>query len=209
MTLNPEDDPIIGTMPIDFAYSEEQWSAVLAALPIPLAINADLDAMRRELEFVAVTCLNLAYHHRHRFEDGSMAARWKQKQKQIAADLASGEKAGCDESVLSDFREDLRHADVAIDGWTSIGRRHQGRQSPERDWLYDAALTAWRRLGGRLELTRLLFGRAEPSGPLIDFMVAVLTPIMKDDAPGPEALAKIVKRRRNAIERSEALRHSA
>ena len=56
----------------------------------------------------------------------------------------------------------------------------------------------WKRLGGKVSVRRLLFRRAKASGPVIDFMIAVLTPVMKDDTPGAEALAKFAKSTRKA-----------
>jgi hypothetical protein len=186
------------SMPFGFVYDDEEWSAVIAALPVPLADGANLDDERRELESFAHTYLNLVFHHRRQFKDGSVTSRWKQNRKQIAADLAKAEKAGCVASVLADLRDELRHADVGVDAWNYIGKRHKGRQNLERDQLYNAALTAWTRLGGKMGLTRGLYGRAEPSGPVIDFMTAVLTPITKNNTPGAEALAKFVKKMRKA-----------
>jgi hypothetical protein len=191
------------SMPFGFVYDDEEWSAVVAALPVPLRDGANLDAERRDLEFFAHTYLNLVFHHRRQFKDGSVSLRWKQKRKQIAADLVEAEKAGC-VAVLADLREDLRHADIGVDAWGYFGKRHKGRQSLERDQLYDAVLTAWTGLGGEKRLTRGLYGRAQPSGPVIDFMLAALKPIMKDGTPGAEALSKFVKKMRKAKKTASA-----
>jgi hypothetical protein len=183
------------SMPFLFVYDEAEWAAVVAAIPSALADGADLDAERKGLEYVATSYLNLMHHHRRRSKDGFPTKAWQQKRARAAADLANAEKAGIIASVLSDLREDLRRADAAVEGWGILGREHQGRKDPARDWLYDAALAMWKRLGGELGVSRLSFtedAKREASGPLIRFLVATLTPIMTDRTPGVEALAKVV-----------------
>jgi hypothetical protein len=191
------------SMPFVFAFDAAEWSAVAAAFPNPLAENDDLDAERKVLEFVATTYLNLKHHHRIRSEKGFPTKAWDKKRKQIADDTARAEMAGV--VTLSDLPEDLRRADAAVEGWEILGREHQGRKDPARDWLYDAALAMWKRLGGRLGVSRLSNATAttrEASGPAIRFLIAALTPIMPDDAPGAEALAKLVKKTRKASRHS-------
>jgi hypothetical protein len=183
--------------PFVFVYDELEWAAVVATLPNSLATAADLDAERLGLEFVATSYLNLTYHHRIRSANGFPTKVWQRKRKQIANDLAEAEKDGSVEELPA-LREALRHADAAVEGWEILGRKHQGRQDPACDWLYAATHRTWKRLGGKISVKRLLFGRAEASGPMIDFMIAALTPIMKDDTPGAEALAKFVKNTRKA-----------
>jgi len=183
------------SVPFAFEYDEVEWAAVLAELPVYLAEGTDLDAERKGLEFVATAYLNLTHHHRQRSAKGFPVKAWRQKRKHIAADLARGEQTNVIASVLSELREDLRHADAAVEGWEILGREHQGRKDPARDWLYDAALAMWQRIGGGMGITRGEYGRAAPSGPVIDFMIAVLTPLLMDNTPGAEALRKIIRKR--------------
>jgi hypothetical protein len=191
------------SMPFAFAFDAAEWAAVVAAFPTPLAENAGIDKAREGLEFVATTYLNLSHHHRIRSENGFPTKAWQKKRKQIAKDLIKAEKAGV--ADLSDLRAELDHADAAIEGFGILGSEHQGRKDPARDWLYIAALTLWKRLGGRLGVSRLSNATAttrEASGPAIRFLIAALTPIMTDDAPGAEALAKLVKKTRKASRHS-------
>jgi hypothetical protein len=185
--------------PLKFAYSEPEWAAVVAAFPIPVAANDEIDKERKGLESVATACLNLMHHHRRRNAKESPTEYWKRTRKQIAADLADAEKTGTIASVLFELREELRHADAAVEGFGMLGKVHQRRGDPARDWLYVAALAMWRRLGGKMGITRTEYGRAKPSGPVIDFMIAVLTPVLMDNTPGAEALRKFIRKRKTAI----------
>ena len=183
------------SMPFAFAYSEPEWSAVVATLPDLLVDAADLDAERAWLEYVATAYLNLTHHHRIRSANGFPTKAWKARRKRIARDLAEAEKDG-NVDELPALREAFRRANVAVAGFALIGEAHQRRGDPARDWLYDVALAMWTRLGGTMEITRAEYGRAKPSGPVIAFTIAVLTPVMKDDTPGAEAIAKRIKKRR-------------
>jgi hypothetical protein len=177
-----------------FVFSELERSAIVAVLPNPLAAStAEIEWEREALEWVASAYLNLTHHHRRRNAEQSPTKRWKRIRKMIVADIARAEKAGAIASILSDLHEDLRHAYAAVEGYGVLGQVHQGRGNPARDWLYDAALGMWKRLGGHLTVSRRSYGTKPASGAMIDFMIAVLTPIMKDDAPGAEAIAKFVK----------------
>jgi hypothetical protein len=204
--------------PFQFVYSELEWAAVVAVLPNRLHSDmkpdkasdedADLvDAERQGLEYVASASLNLSHHHRARAASGFPTKARKQTRDRIAADLAKAEKAGMAHDLPA-LREALRRADVAVEGFAMLGKVHQRRGDPSRDWLYDAALAMWQRLGGTLAITRGLYGRGKPSGPVIDFMIAALTPVMGDATPGAEALKKrirrVIKARRAAAARRPA-----
>lgn len=183
------------SMPFAFAFDAAEWAAIVATLPNPLADTADLDAERKQLEFVATAYLNLTHHHRARSANGFPTKAWKARRKQIANNLAKAEKCGDADQVCA-LREDLRRADVAVEGFAMLGQAHQRRGDPARDWFYDAALAAWRRLNGKMGITRAEYGRAKPSGPMIAFMLSVLAPVMGDKIPGAEAIAKRIKQRR-------------
>jgi hypothetical protein len=185
--------------PLKFAYSDEQWATALSLCPKPPVVDADLDVERKGLECIATACLNLMHHHRRRNAKESPTKYWKRTRKQIAGDLANAEKIGTIAAVLAEFSEELRHADAAVEGFGMLGNVHQRRGDPARDWLYDAALAMWRRMGGKTGITRAEYGRAKPSGPVIDFMIAVLTPILTDNTPGAEALRIIIRKRKIAI----------
>jgi hypothetical protein len=196
------------SMPFAFVYNDEEWSAVVATFPDPLADGAEINAEREGLEFVATSYLNLSHHHRLRSAKGFPTKGWQQKRKQIADTLASAENAGTVASVLSDLREDLRHADAAVEGFGMLGRGHQGKRDAAREWPYLAALAMWKRLGGRpagvSRRSNATAATREAGGPAIRFLIAALTPIMADNMPGPEALAKFVKKTRKAEKAREA-----
>jgi hypothetical protein len=180
------------SMPFAFAFSEQEWSAIVATLPTPLADAADLDAERQRLEFVATAYLNLAHHHRVRAANGFPTKRWKARRKQIANDLADAEKAG-NVDELPALREAFRRADVAVEGFGMLGKVRQRRGDPGRDWLYDTALAMWQRLGGKLGVTRAEYGRGTPSGPAITFMLIALALVMGSATPGAEAIRKRIR----------------
>jgi hypothetical protein len=180
------------SMPFAFKYDAQEWAAMVAAFPIPLADTADPEAECQGLEYVATAYLNLSHHHRIRAANGFPTKRWQNRRRQIARDLAEAEHAGkVDE--LPALREALRYADAAVAAYGTLGKVRQRRGDPARDWLYDAALAIWQRLGGALKYTRGSYGRAAPSGPLIEFMFAALIPVMGDAAPGAEALRKRIR----------------
>jgi hypothetical protein len=164
--------------PFAFTFSEPEWLAVIALCP-PAAV-ADLDAERKMLEFVATAYLNLTHHHRVRSKAGFPTKAWQKKHKQLAADLLAGD----------DLHAELAHADAAVEGWSMIGHMHRGKKDPARDWLCDAALTMWIRLGGSTGISRRKQGSAPPTGAVLDFMTTVISLVMRDDAPGIEAIAK-------------------
>ena len=176
-------------LPFGFAFSEGEWSAIVAVCPP--ADAADLDAERKELESVASAYLNLTHHHRIRSADGFPTRRWQARRKRSAADLAEAEKNGGAE--VNALREQLKRADAIVEGLGFLGEAHQRRGDPARDWFFAAALAMWKRLGGKMGITRAAYGRAKPSGPLISFMLAVLLPVMGDAAPGAEAIRKRIK----------------
>jgi hypothetical protein len=193
-------DTYDSSMPFKFVYSELEWAVIVAASP--LADAAGLDAERRQLESVATAYLNLSHHHRLRSAGGFPTRRWKARRRQIAKDLAEAEQTNVIASVLAELREDLRRADVAVEGFEMLGKEHQGRRDPAQAWLCDAAIAMWQRLGGGMSITRAEYGRAAPSGPVFDFMTAVLTPVLMDNTPGAEALRKFIRRKRKPATRA-------
>lgn len=180
------------SIPFAFTFDAAEWAAVAAQLPKRLAEGVDVDAERKKYETVATTFLNLSHHHRRRNLKGSPTLKWKRVRKQITADLADAERAGIPE--LSGLREELRVADAAVEGFDMIGRAHQGKRNPARDWLYDAALLMWIHLGGRPTVSRAQYGSAPASGPAIDFLIAILTPVLQAKTPKAEALATFLKK---------------
>jgi hypothetical protein len=187
MTLDPEDDPIIGTMPITFAYSDTQWAPVLAALPVPLTDNTDLNAVRRELEDAATLYLAVRASYRRKM---GRAPAWKKTEKLIAEAIAHAEKHG-HAAVLPALREAQKRVTPSVQGHEMIAFAHQNRRAPERAQLYDSALSIWIKAGGRLSVTKT--HAAKPSGAAIRYLIATLEPIMKSEMPGAEGLAKIIK----------------
>jgi hypothetical protein len=173
---------------VEFTYGAEQWAAILATLPQPLAADADLDGERRELEYAASgTLVDIKSHHKI-FANGTPVTMWTREHKRV---LAQAKADGC----VPDAKY-LNYVEVGLEMARGLGPRYQGRKRGSRGWLYDMALTTWIRLGGKMSMSRGQYGRAKPSGPVIDFLIAVLRPVLTDDTPGAEALAKIIKKKR-------------
>jgi hypothetical protein len=184
---------------------DAQWGAVLAAAPKILSPDVDLKAaVRADYNEAASDYRALVFYHRARFAKGPPAKKWRRNRKLIETVLA-GIEADSNLSFQNHLRAALRFTEAAIIACEMQGAAHHGKK-PERDWLYVRLLSIWTRLGGKLSTGRPSDGKSDRSanGPTIRFLLAALTPILRDDDKiiGAEAAKKIVEAE---IERRERL----
>lgn len=100
--------------------------------------------------------------------------------------------------LLKELQKFRLKAELKIEIWGPLsGELFSGKRNAHRDFLHWGILRAWTdRLGGRLTT----YSKSDlPRGPLIDFFVACVTPILPD-VPSPHTVADIINReRRNRL----------
>jgi len=178
--------------------TDDQWNAVLAAVAeLPLLSPDDFDATRGEYNDAASDYLALAFHHHARFAKGSPAKIWRKKRKHILAALLLDAERSTSLSFEFHLKEALHIADAAVVAFEMEGTLHTGRRNPERDWLYNRLMGIWtRHFGGKLTTGRTTdkeTGKQVATSPAIRFLLAALTPILRDDMIGAEAIEKIIE----------------
>jgi hypothetical protein len=183
--------------------TDDQWSAVLATVPEELLAPADLDtdqrahgradAARGEFNEAASDYLAFAFYHRARFAEDSPVKAWRKRRKGLEAALQGID--GPDPYWLW-VSKALHFAKAAVVACEMEGSIHHGR-SPERDWLYSRLLELWtKRFNGKLTTGRpgnTKPGKRAANSPAIRFLLAALTPILRDDMIGAEAVKKIIQ----------------
>lgn len=182
--------------PAPFFYTSEDWSAIVAAFPKPLAADVDVDAVRHELEEAATLyrVLSEGYPKRQR-----RLEPWLKTAKLIREALAHATEAGHSE-VLPDLLKALRGAEPFASMHKFFALSHKNKRSPERAQLYERTNATWRVLGGDASVSRSAevvaqddgSGRKKPTGPAVRYLEAVLTPIMKGKVPGGERMLQII-----------------
>jgi hypothetical protein len=77
------------------------------------------------------------------------------------------------------------------DTWTAF----RGQKNPYREHLYHDVLRVWtRRLKGRLE--NYWVTKGEPRGPLVEFFVACVRPVLRDETPRRGGIVDVIERER-------------
>jgi hypothetical protein len=187
--------------PEPFAYSTQEWGAVLATIPAAKAADADLMlTVRRRLEEAASDYHALTFHHRRRFPKGkpSPTVAWKRRRRLIARALAGVEPTlpGA-ASYVEHLREAHRLAEAQVVAYEMRGRGHKGTVNPERDMFYEKVLGVWARdLDGALTTASRTTGSAA-----IRFFALAVGPVV-DRPIKREAIAKIIiaeRRRRRTV----------
>jgi hypothetical protein len=173
-----------------FVYTGKEWSAIAAAFPEPLTADVDVDAARRELEEAATLYLVLSDGYAKR---QSRLKPWLTTEKLIKAALVYATDFRHSE-VLPHLLEALRCAEPFAFSYKISALSHKNNRATERAQLYECANATWRALGGDPSVSRSDdgSGRKKPTGPAVRYLEAVLTPIMKDNAPGGERMVQII-----------------
>jgi hypothetical protein len=84
--------------------------------------------------------------------------------------------------------------DVAA--WHETWAAFRGSKHPYREHLYQSVLRVWtRRLKGRLE-NYWVTKKGEPRGPLVEFLVACIRPVLGDETPRRGGIVDIIERER-------------
>lgn len=173
-----------------FKFAAAEWKAIASAAPNPLALGANLNAARRELERAGNS-----YLIRQCARQNIRVALPKMRKtiKLIERAVAEVKKAGLDQHTLVGLQDALDNLFPHLGLHKLISKR--GAIDPSRDQLYERVLVVWTRLGGQLRLSRS-GERSKPGGRTIKFMLAAIGPVMKGETPKPEGLAAIIKRER-------------
>lgn len=168
----------------------------MSAVPETLLVRADLDAVREEFNEAGSDCRALIHFYHARFAKGSPAKAWRKRRRHIDAALLDIEQA-INLSYQYHLNKAKYFADAAIAAFEMQGEIHKGRRSPERDWLYSRLLSIWTtQFNGKLTTGRpsnAKPGKRVANSPAIRFLLAALTPILRDDMIGAEAAEKIIK----------------
>jgi hypothetical protein len=194
----------IPKLEIKFTYSAEQRAALMATLPKPLAADVDLDGEFDEFDLVGSAFWSHKQWRHRMFANGSPCKKLKKQRVLLANAFAKAESIVGLEEYTQLCENILAQIDLAVRHQAMFGRKYQAKKDPVRTLLYDAVLAKWERLGGQMNISTRMHGRAKPSGLVIDFMIAALRPIMGDDTPGEEMLKKIVRKRRKARRKSQS-----
>jgi hypothetical protein len=185
-----EDDPE------PFAYSAQQWAAVLATIPPAKAADADLMLIvRQQLETAVRGCLTIMHHLKE-----SPGKQTMQAHDQIKAALDYAEKTG-NTPLKADLETALEtmYATTQVASYEEMRLMRKGRKDPGREVFHHVVLKIWTvRLGGALTTGRksdASRSKREADSPAIRFLIATLKPLA---AIGPEAAKKIVKAHKDA-----------
>jgi hypothetical protein len=179
----------------DFKFTPAEWKAIQVAFPRSLPAGVDLKAAQLDLEAAAATYLYLA--------DVPQKLRvglpvWRKTVQLLYELLEHAENADGHEEIAVSSREHLRSAFIMWKVHQKASYAQRGTSNPNRESLYRNVLSVWTRVGGELRFSRSSSGvNSAPGGPAIRFLQATLRPILKDDMPGPEALASLIKRARS------------
>jgi hypothetical protein len=181
--------------PEAFAYSGEQWAAVVGTMPPDTAADV-MTSVRQRLEEAAFNYRALCFHHRRRFPQGkpSPATVWKRRRGLIAKALADVTPTS---AYVKHLRAAYRIADTQVVGYDMLGKGHKGTLNPARDMFHKRVLDVWtQQLQGTLTTgsTRRA-NKRQATSPAIRFFAAAVGPI----APiGFDAIKKIVSAARAA-----------
>jgi hypothetical protein len=193
-----------------WACADDQWKAILGAVPEALLAHADLDAAREEFNQAGSDYLALIFYHRARFAKSSPVKAWRKRREHIIAAMLN-DKQATNLSYRYHLKEALYFANAAIAAFEMQGSAHKSRKSPERDWLHSRLLSIWKaRFNGKLTTGRpsAAYAVRVANSPAVRFLLAVLAPILRDDMIGAEAADKIVKaeneRRKRLPEKAES-----
>ena len=183
--------------------TEDHWQAILEAAA-PLSAAADIDRARRELE----DCLR-DYAGLRREPENLKAARkeWRQIDK-LVADLAARYHRLKRQQDLLALEPLQKWAKAVVEAYDMRVRARQARRDPARDWLVERLFAIWTDcFGGKLAVTTPP-GGGQPRGPLVRFILALLTPLTpalwEHDLPSPGTIRKLARqerRRRRAAKR--------
>jgi len=77
----------------------------------------------------------------------------------------------------------------------------RGRNNPDRQFLYDAVLDLWcGRLGQELSKSQT---KGQPTGPLIRFIMAIINPVLGEEALTAHGVARIIERAQHTLSSSK------
>ena len=95
-----------------------------------------------------------------------------------------------------------------VTAWHNTWMAFSGTKNPYREHLYHDVLRVWtRRLKGRLENYWIV--RGEPRGPMVEFFVACVRPVLGDKTPRRGGIIDIIERERERQQRFRKERQSA
>jgi hypothetical protein len=153
-------------------YSEDEWAAILAACDWPPSAN--LEQVRHDLE-EAGQFFWLTHNRRLRMSPKRALRRLNRARGPLPPRLDAWRAYY--EALSSDL--------------------FRGKRDFHRETLYWRVLQIWSDLTGKpLAFSRPSSRRGAPRGPLVRFLMAALRPILTNDMPRAETLAKIVQRER-------------
>jgi len=172
--------------------TEDHWQAILKAVA-PLSAAVDIDRARRDLE----DCLR-DYAGLRRSPKDLKAARkeWRQIDKQLANLAARYHRLKRQRDLLA-LEPLQKWAKAVIEAYDMRLRARQARRDPAREWLFGRLFEIWTNsFGGKLAVTTPP-GGGPPRGPLVRFVLAVLTPLTptlwEHDLPTPHAIRKLAR----------------
>jgi hypothetical protein len=192
----------------EYRLTAEHWQAISAAIPsriktkanwpkLELRVQADLDK--------AIVLFRTLNSRRQRYPIAAERRRWKHigdlaNKLAIELRVLRGLKPTSDddpdwltEALIALQRVMHRVGDVSA--FHDTRRAFRGRKNPYREFLYHDVLRVWaRRLKGRLE-NYWVSEQGEPRGPLVEFFIACVEPVLGAETPRA-GIVDIIERER-------------
>ena len=184
--------------------TEDHWQAILTAAA-PLSAAADLERARQEIEYCLYDYAGLL--HRSPKELAAARKDW-QRIDRLLTELErlyyrfhhlTPLTIHWPLRNLRALRPLRRQASAFVEAYDMRVRARQGRRDPARAWLFERLFAIWTDCSdGKLAVTTPP-GGGPPRGPLIRFILAVLTPLTltlwEHDLPTPDAIRKLARDR--------------
>lgn len=191
----------------------DHWQAISAAIPphiktkanwakLELRVRADLDE--------AIVLFRALSARRQRYPIAAERRRWNrigdltnklETELQMLRELKP--PSDPDPPWLPQALAALRRVDNGVQdvtAWHETWAAFRGTKHPYREHLYHDVLRVWtRRLKGRLE--NYWITKGEPRGPLVEFFVACVRPVLGDMTPRRGGIVDIIERERERQQR--------
>jgi hypothetical protein len=197
----------------EYSLTAEHWQAISAAIPSHVKAEANWAELepivRAELD-EAIVLFRAQSARRQRYPIAAERRRWNRvgdltNKLETELRMLRELKPPSDpdppwllQALAALRRVNNRVQDVAA--WHETWAAFRGTKYPYREHLYRDVLCVWTgRLNGRLE--NYWITKGEPRGPLVEFFVACVRPVLGDKTPRRGGIVDIIERERERRQR--------